>query len=178
MTDLSSLEASLKTQPKKPPIHLWDPKLSGDIDIVIKSNGDWVHEGGLIKRYALVKLFASILRREQDDHYYLVTPVEKWRIQVEEHPLSVIDAEIDKAGATDQSVTLTTNVGDRLLVSTQYPLALPGSDQALEDVPYVKLEHGLTAKLNRPVFYRLAEFFEESEGAFFLLSDGDRFQVG
>ena len=74
-----------------PPLHLWQPALSGDIAIRITAEGDWYHEGGKIERDALVRLFASILRREDDGEYYLVTPGEKWRIVVELHPLMVID---------------------------------------------------------------------------------------
>ena len=67
---------------KAPPVSEWSPQLSGDIDIVIDANGNWFHEGSKIQRAALVALFAKILRREHDGEYYLVTPVEKWRIRV------------------------------------------------------------------------------------------------
>ena len=74
-----------------PPLHLWHPPLSGDIAIRIAADGSWYHEGTLIQRESLVRVFASILRREEDGEYYLVTPGEKWRIEVELHPLIVTD---------------------------------------------------------------------------------------
>ena len=74
-----------------PPLHLWHPDLSGDIDIQITADGSWYHEGEKISRQAIVRLFASILRREDDGEYYLVTPGEKWRITVDVHPLLVTD---------------------------------------------------------------------------------------
>ncbi len=69
----------------------WNPPLSGDMDLVIKSNGVWLHEGDPIRREPLVRLFSTILRRENDGSYYLVTPVEKWRIKVEKAPFLVVD---------------------------------------------------------------------------------------
>ena len=75
-----------------PPLPLWHPPLSGDIAIRIAADGSWYHEGTLIQRKSLVRVFASILRREEDGEYYLVTPGAKWRIEVELHPL--IDTDI------------------------------------------------------------------------------------
>ena len=83
-----------------PPLHLWQPELSGTIDIVIRRDGSWIHEGTQIKRFALVRIFASILRREEDGEYYLVTPVEKWRLRVECLPLVIVDFELLAAGTT------------------------------------------------------------------------------
>ncbi|MDH3992645.1 MAG: DUF1285 domain-containing protein, partial [Gammaproteobacteria bacterium] len=90
---LKSLEQNIRGKRNfdKPPLHLWQPPLSGDIDIRIAADGSWYHEGGRVERESLVRLFASILRREDDGEYYLVTPAEKWRIQVELHPLMVTD---------------------------------------------------------------------------------------
>ena len=102
--------------PTQPPLNKWQPELSGDIDIVIKSNGDWYHEGGKIERDSLVSLFASILRREQDGHYYLVTPVEKWRIQVEECALVVVDMDVINQSSAQQQVFFTTNVGRKIFI--------------------------------------------------------------
>ena len=93
-----------------PPVHLWKPKLSGDMDMIIDREGRWIHEGGEIKRPAMVKLFASILVLEEGD-YFLVTPVEKWRIQVEVAPLFVISAERETRDGY-QAVKLTTHTGD------------------------------------------------------------------
>ena len=89
------LEAARRA-PGGPPVEQWDPPLSGEIDIRILADGSWLHEGEPIRREALVRLFASILRREDDGAYYLVTPVEKWRITVELHPL-VVEAAVSHA---------------------------------------------------------------------------------
>lgn len=82
-----------------PPVEHWDPPLSGDIDIRIARDGTWYHEGAAIERPALVRLFAGLLKREGDE-YFLVTPVEKWRIQVEDAPfvLVVLEPRVDARG--------------------------------------------------------------------------------
>ena len=86
---LEELEKQVKRRNfDSPPLHLWHPALSGDIPIRIAADGRWYHDGTVIRRESLVRLFASILRREEDGHYYLVTPAEKWRISVELHPLT------------------------------------------------------------------------------------------
>ena len=122
MSGLDTIEQHLKGQPKAPPLHLWNPDLCGDIDIVIKANGDWYHNGGLIQRKPLIKLFASILRRESDENYYLVTPVEKWRITVEDAPIIIIDIEVIDAESGNQQILFTTNVDSQWLLSKNHPL--------------------------------------------------------
>jgi hypothetical protein len=91
-----------------PPLHLWHPEFSGEIPIRINTQGTWYHDGSEIKRESLVRLFASILRREDDGEYYLVTPSEKWRVVVESHPLLVTDIEVLEVA------------GVRTLEATQY----------------------------------------------------------
>ncbi|MDZ7781707.1 MAG: DUF1285 domain-containing protein [Halioglobus sp.] len=105
----------------EPPLHLWDPALSGDIPIRITRDGEWYHDGGRIERESLVRLFASILRREEDGEYYLVTPVEKWRIEVDMHPLLVTDVET-VPGAADAELQVTLNTGKQFVVSEENPL--------------------------------------------------------
>jgi hypothetical protein len=141
-----------------PPLHLWQPPLSGDIAIEIAADGTWYHEGARIARESLVRLFASILRREEDDEYYLVTPGEKWRIRVERHPLVVVDVEPDEAGL----LQLTLNTGKKVTVNRDHPLFL---DPAVNKVAGVRLEHGLTAIFSRPAWYRLVELSEKDDGA-------------
>jgi uncharacterized protein len=137
-----------------PPLHLWHPPLLGDIAIRIDSQGVWYHDGQAIKRESLVRLFASILRREEDGDYYLVTPNEKWRIEVESHPLLVID--VDIGDVTDgQFLEATLNTGKRILVSPQYPLFL---DTALGGIAALCLPNGLTALCTRAAWYRLLNF--------------------
>lgn len=143
-----------------PPLERWHPERCGDIDIDIRRDGSWWHEGAPIKRQELVRLFASILRREDDGDYYLVTPVEKCRIRVQLHPLRIIDANYggDSAanddGSRDQRLFLTLNTGGVIPVDADHPLALePSAGHAL----YVQLAHGLTALATRAAWYRLVE---------------------
>ena len=164
---LQSIEQHLKGQKGRPPLHLWNPELSGDIDIVIKANGDWLHNGSRINRESLVKLFSTILRREEDGHYYLLTPVEKWRIQVEETALLIVDMEAVNAGTDKQSITVTTNVGDHYTLGKDHPLRVVSAG-----APIVELEYKLTAKVVRAVFYRLADLAVEKAGRFVVSSAG------
>ncbi len=137
-----------------PPLHLWHPDLSGDIPIVIRRDGSWHHDGDPIVRESLRNLFASILRREDDGEYYLLTPVEKWRIEVEAHALLVTDVE-----SVDGELRLTLNTGRELVVDEEHPLFL---DPALDNVAAVKLWHGLTALFSRNAWYRLVELADDS----------------
>ena len=155
---LDSIEAQLgrKRNFDAPPLHLWHPELSGDIPILIASDGTWYHEDEPIRRESLVRLFASILRREDDGEYYLVTPVEKWRLQVELHPLIVTD--VEPAG---DRLLLTLNTGKRLTVGEEHPLFL---EPAVDNVAAVKLWHGLAALFNRNAWYRLVELADDGFG--------------
>jgi hypothetical protein len=159
---LKLIEKHMQGQPSKPPLHLWNPELSGDIDIVIKSNGDWYHDGVKIVREPLVKLFASILRREDDGDYYLLTPVEKWRISVEDAPFMVVDSEVINQGEDDQQIVITTNMDDKFLLGSDFKLIVDENTTTLEPHPIVMLNNNLSAKINRPVFYRLADFAVEA----------------
>jgi len=175
---LESLAKTLQDQGGRPPLHLWQPDLSGDIDIRINTRGEWFHEGDKIGRSKLVKLFSSILRREQDGHYYLVTPVEKWRIQVEDTALIIVDIDVLGRGAEQQLVALS-NVGSKFLIGSAHPLSIETSAESGEPKPLVSLEHGLSAKLSRPVFYRLVDLAElGAKGEMSVLSDGERFTLG
>ncbi len=163
-----------------PPVHLWKPKLSGDMDMIIDREGRWIHEGGEIKRPAMVKLFASILVLEEGD-YFLVTPVEKWRIQVEVAPLFVISAERETRDGY-QAVKLTTRTGDVVIVDRQHPLlmqAVPGSEDPL---PLVLVRRNLQALLSRNVFYEIVDWAAESRDGesreLSISSMGERFILG
>jgi uncharacterized protein len=153
-----------------PPLHLWHPPLSGDIAICINAQGIWSHDGDKINRESLVRLFASILRREADGEYYLVTPSEKWRIDVVSHPLLVTDIELlEVAGATVLEATL--NTGRRIVVSEQNSLFL---DPVVGDIAALNLPHGLTALCSRPVWYRLVDLAEiQEDGKAILLKSGE-----
>ena len=171
---LDSIEKQVRKRNfDSPPLHLWHPALSGDIPIRIAADGSWSHDGTEIARESLVRMFASILRREEDGEYYLVTPAEKWRIEVELHPLIVTDvAESDEAGESKLQATL--NTGKTLLIDSEHPLFL---EPAVGDIPCLKLEHGLTALLSRVAWYRLADIARD-EGGVLTVSSGDyRFAI-
>lgn len=173
MKSLDDIAELLRNQRGKPPIQNWHPELSGDIDIEIRSDGRWFHEGGEIRRHELVRLFASILRREQDGHYYLVTPVEKWRIRVVDQPLLVVDLE---CGA--EQLLVKTNAGDWISLDAQHPLEVSADSDSGEPYPTVQLAHGLRAKVARAVFYRLVELGSEDSGQLWVQSAGQRFSLG
>jgi uncharacterized protein len=153
------------------PLHLWNPDYCGDIDMAIRADGTWVHEGMPIKRAELWQLFAGILRREDDGNYYLVTPVEKCRVTVALHPLIINDFE-QGVNSREPELIAVLNAGGRFVVSEQYPLRL---EPRANGAAYVALPHGLSALCSRPAWYRLAELADakhciESAGARFYLA--------
>ncbi|NKI17341.1 DUF1285 domain-containing protein [Spongiibacter sp. KMU-166] len=179
MSNLEQLEKLLKDQRGQPPIEKWQPELSGDIDIRLCADGRWIHEGGEIKRHELVKLFASILRREEDGEYYLVTPVEKWRVQVEDLPLLVVDfevAEADQSGA--QRIVVKTNVDSWFELGENHPLKVEADKNTDEPRPAVLTRHGLWARINRASFYRLVELAEQDGEELVLRTSGGVFSLG
>ncbi|MFA7553575.1 MAG: DUF1285 domain-containing protein [Spongiibacteraceae bacterium] len=177
MDGLKLIEQHMQGQRGKPPLHLWQPELSGDIDIVIKANGDWFHEGEKIQRFRLVKLFASILRKEADNCYYLVTPVEKWRLTVEDCAFVIVDLDILNAGDESQQIIVTSNIDDKFLLGELHPLSVIIDTETEEPDPVVALDNGLSAKLSRSVFYRLADSAVARGDHFSVLSDGCWFQL-
>ncbi len=182
MTDvLEQLQSQLSNQPDLPPLDQWEPALSGDIDIEIRRNGEWWHEGSPIRRQPLVKLFASILRREKDGEYYLVTPVEKWRLRVEDRPLLVVDFDVDHPLTPEQRVIVTTNVGRHYELGETYPLWLDdagGEEEGENAIPLVSLDHGLEARFDRPAYYRLVEIGEVEGEQMVVRSGGRAFTIG
>ncbi len=173
MKTLDELAELLRDQRGKPPIQDWHPELSGDIDIEILADGRWIHEGGEIRRHQLVKLFASILRREADGEYYLVTPVEKWRIRVVDQPLLIVDME-----SADDQILMKTNADDWVPVDASHPLRVETDGESGEPNPTLALAHGLRAKVGRAVFYRLVGMAEEDAGALWVRSGGQRYSLG
>ncbi|MET0379435.1 MAG: DUF1285 domain-containing protein [Spongiibacteraceae bacterium] len=177
MISLDEIEALLRDQPRKPPVEKWQPPLSGEMNMRIDSNGDWYHEGTKIQRQPLVNLFASILRREEDGHFYLLTPVEKWRISVDDAPLIAVDADVGGEG-DEQKWVFTLNTGERVQLDAEHPLTVAIDAHNEEPRPYVQLDRGLDARINRAVFYRLIDAAEERDGEFGLRSVGHWFALG
>lgn len=131
-----------------PPVHLWNPPYCGEMDLVIRKDGTWIHEGTPIGRPAMVRLFSTILKRE-DDQFFLVTPVEKLGIQVEDAPFIATDADF-----TPDRITFTTNLGDQAVAGPDNPIIMRGDVN--EPRPYVHIRAGLEALIDRKTFYRLA----------------------
>ena len=157
--------------PGGPPVDQWDPPLSGTIDIRILADGSWLHEGDPIRRGALVRLFTSILRREDDGAYYLVTPVEKWRIAVDLHPLVVEDVEaVEEAGQV--TLLASCNSGRQVPIDAEPPLF---SEPAAAGAAVVRLERGLTALFSRKAWGRLVDLAVEEAGQSVVYSAGQRF---
>ena len=126
-----------------PPVHLWNPDYCGEMDLEIRPDGAWIHEGSPIGRPAMVRLFASVLKRE-GDRFFLVTPVEKLGIRVIDAPFLAIDADI---GA--DAITFTTNTGD--VVTAGPDNAIRVDDRGGEPRPYVHVRRGLDALIDRAV---------------------------
>lgn len=142
------------------PVHLWDPPFCGDMDMVVTRDGSWVHEGRPIRRAAMVELFASVLKLEDDGDYYLVTPVEKVRIQVEDCPF--VAQQMDVAGqGTQQELRFTTNTGETVVADAEHALRIVTDPETGEPHPSLHVRSGLRALINRAVFYRLVELAEQ-----------------
>lgn len=140
----------------KPPLEKWNPDFSGDIDIVVNRKGEWLYEGKPIARESVVRLFSTILRREEDGHYYLVTPVEKWRITVEDTPLMAHSLEAEGEGE-QRKLFVTTSVGEVLPIDDNHPLLVGTYPETGEPRPVILLPHGLEARLVTSAYYDLAE---------------------
>lgn len=154
-----------------------------EFDIHIDAEGAWFHEGGLIRRLALVKLFASVLRREADGSYWLVTPVERGTITVADAPFMAVSLAVTGAG-TDQQISFTTNVDDTVILSADHPLTMrqppngAEGDTTMAAVPYIHVRDRLEAKVNRPVFYELANCATSNDqGVFGVWSSGSFFRL-
>jgi hypothetical protein len=183
---LEGVIAAAKQAPGRglPPVHLWNPTHCGAIDIVIRKDGLWLHEGTPIGREALVRLFSTILRKDPDG-YVLVTPVEKLAITVEDAPFVAV--RVDREG---EALRFVTNVGDVVEAGPDNPIRVEADPRSGEPRPYVHVRRGLEALITRPVFYELAEMADRgdtaegammgvaSNGAWFAIGPADGFMAG
>ena len=170
-----SLAASVRAAKKGglPPVHLWNPPFCGDLDMRIARDGTWFYLGTPIGRFELVKLFSSILRRDGDD-YFLVTPVEKVGITVDDAPFVAVD--FNRKG---DDLVFETQVGDVAVAGPDNPIRVVRDEVTGEPSPYVLIRANLEALIDRKSFYRLVDIGEEevvdgvawfgvrSSGAFF-----------
>lgn len=173
----TSLAESIKAAKTRglPPVEQWNPPFCGDIDMEIHRDGTWFYEGTPIGRVGLVKLFASILIRE-DEKYFLVTPVEKVGIRVQDAPFVAVDFEVSGAGP-DQKLTFTTNLEDVTEVGEGLPLRFVRDPDTGEPSPYVRVRRNLEALIDRKSFYRLVELGVHHDGWFGVWSGGAFFGI-
>jgi hypothetical protein len=157
--DPDELVQTIRQNSGPAPVHLWNPPFCGDIDMRIASDGSWHYQNSPITRPAMVKLFSSILRLEDDGHYYLVTPVEKVRIRVDDCPFVAQLLEIEGKGK-DQKLWFITNTKEKVLADQNHPIEVY-IDPAT-DAPHPKLlcRSNLYALIARNVFYQLADLVE------------------
>ena len=158
-----------------PPVHLWNPPFCGDLDMRIARDGTWFYEGTPIGRPGLVKLFASILKVE-DGQYFLVTPVEKVGITVDDAPFVAIDFEASGTGR-DQVITFTTNVDDVARAGADLPIRVVRDADTGEPSPYVLIRAELEALIDRKSFYRLVDLGVHHDDWFGVWSGGEFFRI-
>jgi hypothetical protein len=153
--DLRELAKQIGDQ-SYPPVDEWDPEFCGDMDMRIARDGTWFYMGSPIGRRRLVKLFSSVLRRDRDGQHYLVTPVEKLGIIVDDAPLLVVEMTRHGAGQ-EQAIEFRTLTDDRFLLDEDHPLRVETNPENGEPAPYVKVRGNLEALVSRPVFYELVD---------------------
>jgi uncharacterized protein len=185
-TGLESIAGAAKTVGAKgpPPVHLWNPPDCGDIAMRIASDGTWFYQASPIGRIGLVKLFASVLKRE-GDRYYLVTPVEKCGIVVDDAPFLAVELarESDRQGG--ECLHFRTNVDDWVTCGPEHPLRFDPEPGTGGLKPYLHVRYNLWAKVTRSLLYDLVELAQEREvegtrvvgvasaGAFFAMAPAD-----
>lgn len=149
-------EFSKKEKNSLPPVDKWNPDFCGDIDMRIMRNGKWFYMGSEIKRPAMIKLFSRILRLDEDNHYYLVTPVEKVRIQVEDAPFVATSINQETKNGI-KNLYFTTNLNEEILLSNQNPIDIKIDINTEEPSPYILVRKNLKALISRSVFYELID---------------------
>lgn len=173
----AELEAMIAER-RFPPVDRWNPDHCGNSDMRIARDGTWYHQGEPIRRPEMVRLFATVLRREPDGSHVLVTPVEKLTIEVESTAFRAIEMVSEGEGKA-RRIGLKLDTGEAIVVGADHPLVLAGGDKGPS--PRVAVRHGLEAELSRPIYYELAEIALSegaeppgiwSAGQFFALDEG------
>ena len=176
-----NLAAAAKAAGRKgpPPVHLWNPPFCGDLDMEIRRDGTWWYLGTPMGRMGLVKLFSSIIRKD-DDAYFLVTPVEKVGIRVVDAPFVATDFRAEGAGR-DQCLTFITHVEDEALAGPDHAIRVVRDPATGEPSPYIHIRANLEALIDRKTFYRIVDLCvhedHEGESWFGLWSSGMFFPV-
>lgn len=175
------LAASAQAAGKRglPPVHLWNPEFCGDLDMRIARDGTWFYLGTPIGRKELVRLFSTILRKD-GEAYFLVTPVEKVGITVDDAPFVAVDFDADGTGH-DQVLTFETNVGDGVVAGPDHPIRVERDPLTGEPSPYVLVRANLEALIDRKSFYRLVDIGshadQNGQGWFGVWSSGKFFPI-
>lgn len=159
-----------------PPVHLWNPPFCGDIDMRIAADGTWFYMNSPIGRKPLMQLFASVLRHDEDGKFYLVTPVEKVGIRVDDAPFTAVRMRVDGEGRK-QVLSFETNVDDQVTVDAAHPLRFATEPQTDGLKPYVLVRARLEALVTRALFYDLAAVGEVENGWFGVWSSGTFFPM-
>lgn len=149
-----------KTKSGYPPVDQWHPEVVGEIDIRIDREGDWYYQGDKMARKAMVKLFSSILRLDEGDGYFLVTPVEKMKISVDVAPFSIVDFRIENKDGRP-TLVFKDSVGDEVALERLNQLSVTDSKSG-EPIPLLTVRRNLKGLINRNVFYRLVDIAEQS----------------
>ncbi|WP_040607103.1 DUF1285 domain-containing protein [Oceanicola sp. S124] len=162
-----------------PPVHKWNPPFCGDLDMRIARDGTWFYLGTPIGRPELVRLFSTILRKDGDS-YFLVTPVEKVGITVEDAPFLAVDFDVSEEDG-QQVLTFLTNVADRAVAGPDHPIRVSRDPDTGEPSPYVLIRDRLEALIDRKSFYRLVDIGEtaphEGQDWFGIRSSGQFFPI-
>ncbi|MEP1612984.1 MAG: DUF1285 domain-containing protein [Roseobacter sp.] len=158
-----------------PPVEEWNPPFCGDLDMRIARDGTWYYQGTPIGRPGLVKLFSSILLKE-GEKYFLVTPVEKVGISVDDAPFLAVDFDVEGNGHT-QILTFTTQVDDTTVASDSLPIRVERHPETGEPAPYVRVRRNLEALIDRKSFYRLVDLGVHHENWFGVWSSGRFFPI-
>jgi hypothetical protein len=140
-----------------PPVHLWNPPFCGDIDMRIARDGTWFYMGTPIGRFELARLFSTILRKDGPD-YFLVTPVEKVGIIVDDAPFVAVDF-----NPRGDGLEFETNMGDKFVAGPDHPIRVERDHETGEPSPYVLVRRNLEALIDRKSFYRLVEIGEHED---------------
>ena len=154
--DVSNLLAQIPRADKGlPPVHLWDTAFCGDIDMRIARDGTWYYMGTPIGRKPMVKLFSTIIRRDGDE-YFLITPVEKVGIKVDDAPFVAVALDVQGEGE-QQVLRFITNVDDLIEAGPEHPVRVAIDPVTQEPSPYLRVRRNLEALIHRNVFYQLVE---------------------
>lgn len=172
---LAEAQAEARSGRGLPPVERWNPAHCGTLPIRIARDGTWSYMGSPIRRPGLVRLFASILRREPDGSFCLVTPVEKITIEVEDAPFVAVRVDRIGTGAA-QRLTFLTNVGDSVTAGAGHAIRVEDRDG--EPRPYLHIRRGLEALIARAPFYELVDLAVDRDGELCVTSDGTTFSLG